>query len=94
MRDPDLRTYCPICGKAKHDHCSPRVYAAIDAANTRAWNAEDNPDDKIWNLPKQSFYMRLKEGFEIMSAAYDVDDNNYEFDEDRGTFRSLESDEV
>ena len=57
---------CPICG-AEKCKCGPRVYGAIDAANTRAANNDDRACDLTWYPPHRDYTLRIKEGFQMMS---------------------------
>ena len=56
------RQYCPICGRLDYPppnhRCPPRTLSAIEAANTRAIRAEDDPVDPFW----RTWAYRLAEG--------------------------------
>lgn len=69
--------YCPVCakrvGRAQEGHrCSDKVLAAIDAADTRAGNADAEADDDLGHPGNQpSLETRLTEGFRMLRAGGD-----------------------
>jgi hypothetical protein len=61
---------CPICGRIHEGPCDPKRLKAIDAANRRAMNREDE------ELPSHrdrepSYSRRLSDGFEMLSEDYE-----------------------
>jgi len=60
--------YCPICGKllVENHRCKKSVLVAIDAANTRAWNAELNPASRTLSDIIPNKKTRLIHGFKII----------------------------
>ena len=61
---------CPICGVNFQKHgvgCKPTVLSAIDAANTRAANADDIMTDQTWYPPPRDYMTRLREGFLMLA---------------------------
>lgn len=70
MSKAALFGWCSICGKDPIDptthRCPQRTLSAIDAANTRAQNAEASETDKPWHpgeAKDQTLAGRLRVGF-------------------------------
>lgn len=67
---------CPICGKsmgiAPNGHkCKKSTFAGIDAANTRAANADADGSDKAWHpgvAKHETLDGRLAQGFRWLAG--------------------------